>query len=104
VTENKQNESNMKQIEATPQRPFFSVGYEYERNPWTLFSCNKFSGTKGQTMQGTHDFEQAKATADSLVTEPGIIYAVVSKSEGCCNHSTVYEARAIKPEASEVQS
>ena len=85
----------MKQVEATLQRPFYSVGYQYERNPWTLYSCNRFgNGANGRTMQGTDDFELAKRIADRCLTEAGISYAQVSKTVDCYNHETVYQCWA----------
>ena len=84
----------MKQIEATSKRPFYSVAYQYKSNPWTLWSCNSYGPGKfgkGRTQQGTDDFELAKRVADRLLTEAGICYAQVSKSEDCYNHKTVYE-------------
>lgn len=80
----------MKQIEATPERPFYSVAYQYENNPWALYSCNSLVGTEDTTMQGTDSYRQAKLTADRYAAKPGIALAIVSKSEDCYNHKTVY--------------
>jgi len=80
----------MKQVEATPQRPFYSVCYQYEQNPWTLYSCNRFDQSD-RTMQGTDDFDLAKRIVQRCLTEAGISYAVVSKTTDCYNHDTVFE-------------
>ncbi len=89
----------MRQQDATKTRPFYSVGYQYERNPWTLWSLNRYGmknplriGGKGTTQQGTDSFDEAKREADKLVNLPGISSAVVSMTEDCYNHKTVYAA------------
>lgn len=84
----------MKQVEATLERPFYSVGYHYVNNPWTLHGCNRFSADGKRTMSGTDDFELAKRVADRCVTEPGISYAQVSKTVDCYTHETVYKVHA----------
>jgi hypothetical protein len=89
-TENQQHKT-MKQVEATPERPFYSVAYQYEHNPYTLFSHHHFFGLRGRTMRGTDNLEQAKKQADKLVMEPGICYAQVSVTTDCYNHSQVYK-------------
>lgn len=85
----------MKQNEATPQRPYYSVCYQYKGNPYTLWSCNRYGNGKfghGKTQSGTDDFSEAKALADRLILENGICYAQVSKTEDCYNHTQVYKA------------
>lgn len=83
----------MKQSEATPRKPFYSVAYQYERNPWTLYSCNRFVGEGDRAMDGTGDYTQAKRTADACLKMPGVTYAQVSKTVDCYNHDTVYAIR-----------
>ncbi len=93
----------MKQIESTPQRPFYSVGYSYERKPWTSWGFTRWwevtGSKKHDTMQGTDDFELAKRTADYLVTQPGVSVSQVHKSTDCYNHKEVYKVEAAKPKA-----
>lgn len=91
----------MKQSEATKDRPFYSVAYEYARNPWTLYGCHHFGKdpmrSNGRTMPGTDDLNLAKITADELSKVPYIRCASVSKTEDCFNHSQVYTARNNNP-------
>lgn len=95
----------MKQNEATKERPFYSVSYQYERNPWTNYSCNNFSenpismNSGGRTMPGTDSLELAKLTADRLALVPYIRFAYVHKTESCYNHKQVYcaENKEAKP-------
>jgi len=82
----------MKQIEATPARPFYSVCYQYEQVPGTLYSYNHWEGHFGRTMQGTDSFEEAKQHAQALVSKPGIVLAYVHKSTDCYNHQEVFKA------------
>jgi hypothetical protein len=86
----------MKQIEATKERPFYSVCYQYTRNPWTLFSFTQWFevvGDKGKrTMQGVDDLKLAKKAADHLVAQPEIEFAFVYISTDCYNHNEVYKA------------
>jgi hypothetical protein len=85
----------MRQIETTPARPFYSVGYQYERNPWTVYSCNEFwrvlAGKKGteETMPGTDSETTARRLAEWCVTQPGIKYAWVHVTRDCYNHKEV---------------
>jgi hypothetical protein len=85
----------MKQIEATPDRPFFSVGYQYARNPSTVYSFNSYFEVTGDkrraTMSGTDDAALAKRCADYCVTQPGVKFAWVHKTEDCYNHKEVYK-------------
>ena len=88
----------MKQQEATSGRPFYSVCYEYARNPYTLYSCNNFSKNPiclngGRTMPGTDDLALAMRTADRLAAAPYIRLAYAYKSEDCYNHAQVYCAK-----------
>lgn len=87
----------MKQIEATPKRPFYSVAYQYERNPWTLHSCNRFDSfytKEKRTQHGTDSLDEAKRIADGCLKESGVCLAQVSMTTDCYNHKTVYEVKA----------
>lgn len=91
----------MRQQDATKERPFYSVCYQWQNVPWTLHSHNHYSGLRGRTQHSTSSFEVAKEQAEMLVTQPGIEYAQVSKTEDCYNHETVFEAR--KPQIGKLQ-
>lgn len=88
----------MKQIEATPARPFYSVGYQYKSNPWTVWTCHRFDktplkmGGNYRTMEGTDDKALAIRTADLCAKEPGIAFAWVHVSTDCYNHQEIYKA------------
>lgn len=88
----------MKQIEATAQRPYYSVGFQYDANPWTVFSFNEFwrvLGGKGKnTMSSTDDETLAKACADWCVKQAGIKFAWVHKTLDCYNHKEVYKTES----------
>jgi hypothetical protein len=58
-----------RQQDATPQKPFYSVCYQYIRNPWTLWSCNHYKGHFKGTQSGTSSFEVAKALAERLAKQ-----------------------------------
>jgi len=83
----------MKQIEATPQRPFYSVGYVYERCTGTCHSYN-FWGMKiplekkmrGKTMSGTDDEELAFEAANQLLACAGVSETFVHVTTDCYNH------------------
>jgi len=83
----------MKQIEATKDRPFYSIGYVYSRNPWTCHSYN-FWGMKlpiekrfkGRTMQGTDSPEIAKEAAKQLFENQSISDVFIHVSTDCYNH------------------
>lgn len=99
---NPSNQNTMKtyphlQQNATPEKPFYSVCYQYTQNPWTLWSHTHYKGSFKGTQSGTSSFEVAKAQAEKLVAQPGIEYAQVSKTEDCYNHTTVFEIRRAKP-------
>ena len=92
----------MKQIEATAIRPFYSVGYQYEQNPWTIYSRNEFWRVLGNdkdrvTMSGTDQETIAKKLADWCVRQPGIKFAWVHKTTDCYNHTEVYKAAKGQP-------
>ncbi len=84
----------MRQQDATEQKPFYSVCYQYKANPWTLYSHHHYTGAFTGTQYGTSSLAVAKAQADRLVKSPGIALAQVSKTTDCYNHSTVYTAKA----------
>ena len=88
----------MKQVDATPKRPFYSVSYQWERNPWTVYSFNRYFEVTGDktrpTMQGTDDILLAIRCADHCVREPGIAFAWVYVTTDCYNHKEVYKATA----------
>ena len=86
----------MKQIEATPERPFYSVCYQYSSNPWTLWGYTHWDGDFGRTMPGTDSLELAKEHADKLVKSPGISLALVHETKDCYNHTEVYRAERVK--------
>ena len=84
----------MKQNEATPERPFFSVSYIYGHNHGTSYSFNRFFEVTGDktrtTMGGTGDEALAIQCADYLIKQPGIGTAQVHKTTDCYNHKEVY--------------
>lgn len=89
----------MRQSEATKDRPFYSVSYQYKQNPWTNYGHYHFGATcptkmNGRTKRGTDSFVEAQSEANKLVTWPGIAVAYVHKTDDCYNHKLVYEARA----------
>ena len=89
----------MRQIEATKDRPFYSVGYQYERNPGTIYSCNEFWHVLDKrvknTMPGTDDETIARHLADWCVTQAGIKFAWVHKTVDCYNHKEIYKAESV---------
>lgn len=86
----------MKQIEATPATPFYSVGYQYEDSPWTTCSFTAYFEVVGdkakRTMPGTGDEVLAKRCADWCITQPGVKFAWVHKTTDCYSHKEVYKA------------
>jgi len=84
----------MRQQDATKAKPFYSVCYQWHRNPWTLYRCNHYGGEYGRTQCGTSSFDVAKAQAEKLVKQAGIALAQVSMTEDCYNHSTVFVCKA----------
>lgn len=92
----------MKQIEATKERPFYSVGYQYERDPWTVHSVNCFNGNptgapKGRTMQGTDSLPLAMKTAELCLQDASVNMAWVHVSYDCYNHPEVAQFERGKP-------
>lgn len=83
----------MKQIEASKERPFYSVGYCYKNFPWTCYSFTQWweflPDPERWTMQGTDNKELALAAAKWLLTQAGISQSFVHVSTDCYNHPEV---------------
>jgi poly(3-hydroxybutyrate) depolymerase len=83
----------VKQIEATPARPFYSVSYCYAQNHSTSWGFNRYfevTGDKAKnTMSGTDSIDLAKRAAEHLIKQTGIDEAQIHVTTDCYNHKHV---------------